>query len=465
MSSGESRPLPQYSSASELPETTSQLLVSDAHTSTTEDSSTQSAYSEASGAMALDLALLESQVAKAVEQLSAGDFHSRWDYAKQFSQQFEPWGDRIIPILIHHLETHSDVEAQWFLVRILSQFEHPSVVTALAQLLVTTSSEDLQLEVSNAIATLGKSAIATLSELLVKTKPGEAGNDTQRILAARTLSHIRRSAIIEPLLSITEDANFELRAIALEALGSFHDPRITPVLLAALQDKPAICIEAVRTLGRRSDLLATTDLIAPLQQCLLSKDETVACESAIALGRLGTEAAIAVLGKHLLRPLSTPVKIAIVQALGWLNVESAAVYLASAFTAPVPMIMPAVKKAIAGALGQTRSPALQTIAAKPLIDWLSSSQTSTALYLDPTLETLLLTQTVLSALARLGVSDALEWLVPILSHPDPRLRMHALNALKQIDPRAAQAQAQSYLQRSELSPVKKQYVSEALAAW
>ena len=465
MSSGESRPLPEYSSASDLPKTTSQSVGPDSHVIATDNLLVQATYAETSNVTTSEVASLESQIAKAVEQLSVGDFHSRWDYAKQFTQQFEPWGDRIIPILIDHLETHSDVEAQWFLVRILSQFEHPSVVTALAQLLVTTSSEDLQLEVSNAIATLGKSAIATLSELLVKTKPGEAGDDTQRILAARTLSHIRRSAIIEPLLSITEDTNLELRAIALEALGSFHDPRITPVLLTALQDKPAICIEAVRTLGRRSDLLATTDLIAPLQQCLLSEDETVACESAIALGRLGTEAAITALGKHLLQPLSTPVKIAIVQALGWLNVESAVVYLASAFTAPVPMIMPAVKKAIAGALGQTRLSALQTIAARPLIDWLSSSQTSTALYPDPTLETLLLTQTVLSALARLGVSDALEWLVPILSHPDPRLRMHALNALKQIDPRASQEQAQSYLQRSELSPVKKQYVSEALAAW
>ncbi|MEO1622825.1 MAG: HEAT repeat domain-containing protein [Cyanobacteria bacterium J06632_3] len=424
---------------------------------------------------------LDAQIAQAVEQLASGDFHSRWDYAKRFSQQFAHWDDRIIPPLIEQLRIQHDPDTQWFLVRILSQFEHPDIVAALAQLLVSTRSEELQIEVSKALSTLGTNAVCVLSEML--SAPVQ---EKQRVLAARALSHIRRTAVIEPLLGVTEDPNPELRAIAVEALGSFHDPRVTPVLLAALQDRPDICIEAIRTLGRRSDLLATTDLVSPLRQCLLAEDEAVACESAIALGRLGTENAIALLGDHLLSPLATPVKIAIVQALGWLSVQSAVTYLVTAFTNSAPIIMPAVKKEIAKALGQTRNlgaqlstatsssaPSLKSIAAMPLIAWLSS------LHLGPTgalstesgskapadLESFLLAQTVVSSLARLGAVDALGGLIPLLSHPDPRLRLHALNALKQIDPRSAQSRAQSYLHQPNLSPVEKQYVAETLAAW
>lgn len=252
---------------------------------------------------------LEKQIAEAIEQLAVGDFHSQWDYAKQFSRQFAQWGDRIIFPLVHQLKTHQDPEIQWFLVRILSQFEHPTIVTALAQLLVTTHSKELQIEVSKALSILGESAIKTLSDLLATSvkeeQPGldaplDLQLDAQRILAARTLAYIRRSAVIEPLLSIVDDPHPELRAIAIEALGSFHDARITPVLLAALKDKPPICMEAIRTLGRRRDLLAVTDLITPLEQCLLATDETVASESATALGRLGSEAAITALGERLI---------------------------------------------------------------------------------------------------------------------------------------------------------------------
>ena len=419
---------------------------------------------------------LEKQIAEAIEQLAVGDFHSQWDYAKQFSRQFAQWGDRIIPPLIYQLKTQQDPDTQWFLIRILSQFEHPTIVTALAQLLVTTHSEELQIEVSKALSTLGESAIKTLSDLLATSvkeeQPGldaplDLQLDAQRILAARTLAYIRRSAVIEPLLSIVDDPHPELRAIAIEALGSFHDARITPVLLAALKDKPPICIEAIRTLGRRRDLLAVTDLITPLTQCLLTTDETVASESATALGRLGSEAAITALGERLITPLSTHVKVAIVRALGWLNVASSVSYLANAFQSPMPEIMPVVKKEIARALGQTREEALRAIAAAPLIEWIKASQ-----LIDPpkgdlssSSETWLILQAVLSSLARLGATDAVDSVIPILSHPDPRLRLHALNALKQIDPRTAQAQAQNYLRQLHSSPVEKQYVAETLAAW
>ncbi len=417
---------------------------------------------------------LEEQVEAAIAQLAAGDFHSRWHQSKLLSQQFSDWDDRAIPLLIQHLQAQRDPDTQWFLVRILSQFQHPEVVPALAHLLVTTNSESLQAEVCKALTASGADAIDTLSHLLAQpTAELEPAFTAQRLLAARTLAHIRRTETIAPLMSVAQDPSPQLREIAIEALGSFHNPRITPLLLAALDDIPSICVEAIRTLGRRRDLLSTVDLVTPLAQCLCSEDQLIGCESAAALGRLGSEAATTTLGEHLTKAIATPVKLAIAQALGWLNATTAVTYLAEAFDYEAPVIMPAVKQAIAKALGQTREPSLKSLAAGPLVAWLQANQpwarqpSASDLEPDsrPDSEKFLLMQTVLSALARLDAVDALDSLVWVLSHPDLRLRIHALNALKQIDPRSAQNEIQAYLRRDTLSPTAKQNVVEALSTW
>ncbi|MEL6554446.1 MAG: HEAT repeat domain-containing protein [Cyanobacteria bacterium J06621_11] len=449
---------------------------------------------------------IDAQVDQAIAQLLAGDFHSQWAQSKQLAKKFAGWGDRSIPALLRQLKSQSDPDIQWFLVRILSGFRHPSIVEALAQLLVATPNEQLQAEIIKALAGFGESAIAHLSALLSAMPSGatpssgptkhestdEAVNlavnlavPEQRLLAARVLARIRRSCTIEPLLSIAADPDPALREIAIEALGSFHDARITPFLLAALEDEPAICVEAIRTLGRRSDLLPAVDLIVPLQSCLQSSHEAIACESAVALGRLGHQRAITALGEQLSAPLAIPVKVAIVQALGWLNVPDAIAHLTQAFAYDVPVIMPVVQQALAKALGQTRDLSLKAMAARPLIDWLSASLASASLAsasaapdIDPVPTTdnagerdyamradFALMQSTLTALTRLAVPDSLDCLILALSYPDPRIRMHALNALRQIDPDAAQIKIQRYLHSDMLSPVAKQYVSETLAAW
>ena len=411
-------------------------------------------------------------IAEMVSQLSQGDFHSKWDSAKRFSKQFAEWGDRIVPHLITQLENTSNLEDQWFLIRILSQFDTPEVVDAIAHILTTSPDEELQVEATKALTTLGASAIAALTAQLTSD-----ASTQQRILAARTLSHIRRSGTIEPLIGLATDPVQELRAIAIEALGSFHDARITPVLLAGLSDEPAICIEAIRTLGRRRDLLATTDLIGPLSHCLHAPQEAVAKESAIALGRLGTETATQTLGNVLTQPISTKAKIAAVRALGWMNTPTAVSYLVQAFEREMPVVMPSVKEEIVRAIAQTQTASLKEIAAVPLITWLKTTVSLTAkqtsqsldqtpeanLAADPEIFTL--KQTIISALARLGVTDALDSLIPLLSDPDSRIRMHVLNALKQIDPRAAQAKVQTYLEDTNIAPQHRQQAAESLAAW
>ncbi len=413
----------------------------------------------------------ELEIEQAIAPLITGDFHSKWSHTKQFAKEFAHLQNRPISSLINHLHSSSDIENQWFLIRTLSQFNHPTVVGALANFLVTTPVEELQLEATKALTNLGNSAIATLTDLL------NSSSTEQRILAARTLAKIRRGAVIEPLLSITADPNEQLRIIAIEALGSFHDPRITPVLLNALTDEAPIAIEAVRTLGRRSDLLATTDLITPLHGCLLGSDAQVARESAIALGRLGGDFAAEILGKFLTQPAATRVKVAAVRALGWLDTPVATLYLTTVFDCPFPLIMPEVRQEVVRSLGQTRSVALKSAAAKPLIDWLRSQNLAAKESLNdqPVGEIesdratdfgpLTLNQTVISALARLGENEAIDTLIPLLADPDARIKMHALSALKQIDPRAAQAKIQNYLSNQAVSRELKAEITDTLTAW
>ncbi|MEL6159960.1 MAG: HEAT repeat domain-containing protein [Cyanobacteria bacterium J06627_32] len=420
---------------------------------------------------ALSEEALEKAIDEALEPLIKGDFHSRWDSAKQFSRRFAHLGDCIVPYLIHHLQSQSDPDIQWFLIRILSQFDRPAVVEAIAHILVSSPSEDLQVEAGKALTTLGASAITTLSRLLAAEVPGE-----QRLLAARALAHIRRSATIEPLLSIATDPNSQLRAIATEALGSFHSPRVTPILLNALNDEPAICTEAIRALGRRRDLLGSTDLVTPLKKCLYAVDEAIARESAIALGRLGDESAANALGYILTQPIAASVKIAAVRALAWLGTPVAIQLLTETFSCDSLRVAPAVTREIAKALGQTRSAPLKPQAAQPLIAWLQAQQPSAPdnatrhaapnlaapNLAAPNLATL--KQAVVSALARLGQIDAIDSLIPALADPEPRIKMHVLSALHQIDPRVAQAKIQDYLNDAQISPELKRQVKDSLVA-
>ena len=378
------------------------------------------------------------------------------------------------PTLIHHLFNSSDVEDQWFLIRTLGYFNRPIVVAALAEFLVSTSVEELQVEVTKALTGLGGQAIAALTDLL------KSPAIDQKILAARTLSKIRRGAVIEPLLGVAADPDKRLRVIAIEALGSFHDPRVTPVLLSALTDEAPVAVEAIRALGRRSDLLEETDLLRLLQRCLSSADREIAQESAIALGRLGSrlgsrlepraskDAIAVILGQFITQPAPAQVKVAAVRALGWIDTPAAVLSLARAFESPFPMVMPETRREIARSLGQTRSAQLKPAAAEPLTAWvqsLASDQSEPGCDRSEISGAFAIKQTVVSSLAQLGATEAIGSLIPLLGDADDRIRMHALSALKQIDPRTAQAEVQNYLSAAETPPLLREKVAASLSAW
>ena len=394
----------------------------------------------------------DADIEQALSQLSEGDFHSRWDSAKQFVKQFQ--SDRSIPLVVHHLKNSTDPEQQWFLVRILGQYDQPVVVETLAQFLVTTPEPELQSEAIKSLTQIGNSAIVALAQKL------QSNDRAQRRLAARTLAQIRRTAVITPLLSVARDADSQLRLIAIEALGSFHDSRVTPVLISALTDEDDIAAEAIRAIGRRTDLLADYNLVELLQQRLSHRSDTVAKESAIALGRLGTESAAIALGTFLTQPAPTAVKISAVRALSWLDSAIATAHLAVAFECIPPIIMPAIKQEIAKALGQSRTAKNKVTAAKPLVKWLKQLDPS-----DDSPTHFLLKQTVISSLTWLGATNATDSLIPLLADTDSRIQMHVLSALKQIDPRDAKDSVVTYLQKATLSRSEQDKLKEHLVNW
>lgn len=194
----------------------------------------------------------------ATDALIAGDFQQRWDVAKLFPKLAGDNIEQAIAPLIEIVEDdEEEEELRWYAARILGEFDNPSAIAALVELLKTADNEELTAMAATALGQIGNSAVAQLSKLLA--------NEETRLLAVRSLAHIRRSEIIAPLLGIVKDPDATIRAVAIEALSSFHNADIPPVLLQALDDMAApVRREAVVGLSFRDDLKGELDLVNKL---------------------------------------------------------------------------------------------------------------------------------------------------------------------------------------------------------
>jgi len=254
----------------------------------------------------------------ALEILIAGDFQERWDVAKIFPAL----GKRAIAPLIAILsDEDAEEELHWFGARILGDFNDPAVISAMVELLKNAESEDLSAIAVTALASLGKDAIAALTNLL--------NQEEWRLLAVLGLANIRTKEVISPFLAVVNDPQVQVRAAAIEALGSFHDPRIPSVLIAALKDVAAIVRkEAVIALGVRTDLRDKLDLVNVLKPLLWDFNIEVCQQAAIALGRLGSDAAVDALfqlWQSSVTPL--PLQLEAIRSLGWVSTSKAINYL------------------------------------------------------------------------------------------------------------------------------------------
>ena len=385
---------------------------------------------------------LEQVLNLALDVLEAGDFQERWDVAKLFPKL---GASAIAPLIEILQDDEAELELRWFAGRILGEFNHPTVITTLVDLLKTAEDEELSTMAAAALASLGDSAVEALTGLLADPE--------SRLLATTSLSQIRRPEIIAPLLSVVNDPQVSVRSTAIEALSSFHDPRVPPVLLNALDD-PAATVrkEAVIGLSLRSDLGEELDLLNRLKPLLYDFNREVCQQAAIALGRLGTDEAADALFEVIKSP-ATPVPLTydFIRALGWVGTAKSLDYLQQALAhVSVECVVEIVR-----VLGRLEKPALKTKAAQILIDFLNSEH--------PARQVATVKQAVAQAWGELGEVAAIDGLIGLLADPVDGVRLHAIAALKNFP--SVHQQLIAIAADENLTPSLKEGIAIALAEW
>lgn len=390
---------------------------------------------------------LELAVSLAIKVLEWGDFQDRWEVAKILPNL----GTSTIAPLISILEDEdADTEQRWFAARILGEFDRPEVIQALVKL-AKNPDEELSQIAAETLANLGPTAVDSLATLLLQ--------ENLRLFATSALAQIRRSETIAPLLSVVKDPQAAVRIAAIDALSSFHDPRIPPILVEALNDPvTAVRKEAARSLGVRSYLDGELDLVKLLKPLLWDIRLEVCSSAAIAIGRLKTDAAAAAL-LELLRSPTTPVALQIeaIRALGWMETTAALEGLQQVLMARFYDINSTVCQEVVTVLGRVENLELKAKAAEILLDLLASDR--------PAVEFAEIKKSLAVALGQLGDPRALDALIQLLADPDNSVRLHGTAALKQLSAGGAKQQLESLIKQDNLEPRLKQGIAIALQEW
>ncbi|MBE9120911.1 HEAT repeat domain-containing protein [Tychonema sp. LEGE 07199] len=414
---------------------------------------------------------LEQAVSLAIQALEWGDFQDRWEIAKVLPNL----GNGAIAPLIAAIEDEdADTEPRWFAARILGKFERPEVIAALVKL-VKNSDEELSQIAAQTLANFGPTAIESLATLLQQ--------EDSRQFATAALAQIRRPEAIAPLLSVVKDSRIAVRLAAIEALSSFHDSRIPPVLVEALKDvATSVRKEAVRALGVRAYLDAELDLVNLLKPLLWDIRFEVSQQAAIAIGRLKTDAAAYSLFEFLRNP-ATPLELQIetVRALGWSETAVALEYLQTALigrsvfnaqpseftnsdrvlnasdSLQIHNINPAVCQEIAAVLGRGSKPELKIKAAEIAIGLLEGNY--------PAVQPAQIKQSLALALGQLGDIRALNALIQLLGDGDNSVRLHGAAALKRLGAAEVRQHLESLVKQDNLEPGLREGIAIALQEW
>ena len=380
----------------------------------------------------------------AISTLEMGDFQQRWEIAKVLKQL----GNIAIPPLIDILQDENAEEnLRWYAVRILGELQQPETIICLVDVLKTSDNDELKAMAAAALGEMGTGAIRALSQLLAE--------EETRLLAVRSLAYIRTPETITPLLSVVQDSQVAVRTTSLEALSSFHDPRITPVLLNALDDvAPTVRRVAVLGLGFRRDLCAEFDLVKKLQPRLFDFNLDVCCAAAIALSRMGTDEAAQSLFQVLIS-LHTPLKLQleIIRALIWVETLSGLTYLHQALVQTTSEIL---WQEMITVLGQVEKPELIKPAGEILLNVLQSPPDSMSVRMK---------SAIACGLGELGYHEAMRALILLLEDDNQVVRLNAIAALKKLNQEVAYQQLQQLAANSTLTPNLQQGIAIALAEW
>jgi HEAT repeat protein len=348
----------------------------------------------------------------ALQVLTQGDFEQQWEIAKIIPKLGEI---AIQPLLEIVTDPDLDLEDRWFGARILGGFHQPQVVTALVELV--RQNEDLELTAiaTNALAKIGTPAIAALTNLLATSDRG---------IAVAILAQIRHSQTIEPLIQVIDDPDPQIRTLAIEALGSFHDRRIPPLLIAKLTDAVASVRQAaVVALCLRSDLAIELDLLQHLRPLLFDLNLAVCEATALGLARLPDPGVVAVLTEVLgSRHTPNKLKSSVILALGWIGTRSAIDSLMAALVDPSPDLAPEIVTSI----GKTEQE--RVYASQLLVSYLHSH--NDAANWPPAS----VRQEIAAALGNLGEQNTVSDLVQLLGDPDDRVKLYTITAISKLSP-------------------------------
>ena len=353
----------------------------------------------------------EWQIARdlALAMLIEADFQHKWEVAKLLPL----FGSQITNTLNDLLHDENiDTEVRWFICKVLGNFPRQEVILSLVALLGQTSDSELIDIAGKTLIKIGDSAIEALVGLLEKPQ--------HRLLAVQALYYIRTAQTITPLLQIATDLDPQLRAIAVKALGSFHDRRIPPVLIAALEDRNSgVRKEAAIALGFRSDLCQELSLITHLQPLLWDLDLEVCRQAAIALGRMKHEAATTALFE-VLRAETTPISLKsdLIKALGWSELSLGISYLQQALDTAEPQ----TSQEIVTVLGRINPPELKPQAAQVLINFGQNHQ----------LVSSGIKQALATSLGELRYNSAQQILTKLAQDSDRKVQLSAQAALRKL---------------------------------
>lgn len=367
----------------------------------------------------------------ATQVLECGDFQERWDVAKVFPAFGEA---AIVPLVELLQDEDADLEGRWFAARVLGELNHPSAIRVLVEQVQNSDDDDLSKAAAEALTHLGLPAIAALTELLTQ-------EETRRF-AIQALAQIHQPEAIPALLSVVEDSDPTIRAMALDALTSFRDARIPSVLLKAVND-PATMVRraAIAGLGMRAHQLDGLDSVSVLSKALWDVNLSVSRQAVLSLGRLQQDAAIPPLKRALEAP-NTPVSLQmdIVRALCWIGTEAALHGLKTILLDSEKRYPTEVYQEVITSLGLWSDAALQPTAVHILIEFLTSQTKG--------VESATLRQASTTALGQLKQPFALDTLIQILADPDLGVQFHAIAALKALEPGVVLARLQEVQQEA-----------------
>ncbi|MEL7084566.1 MAG: HEAT repeat domain-containing protein [Cyanobacteria bacterium P01_G01_bin.4] len=381
--------------------------------------------------------------ARHLDSLWVDDFQIRWDASKRLAT----FGEAILPDLLALIEhPEADIEMLWFLVRLLGQFKHPDVATALVDLLERDrptprghkavdesihggiasdiadgdiANNDVTAAAATALANFGTDALPPLQRLLEVPE--------KRKVAVRALAYIRSSDTIPTLIGVTIDRDPVVREAAIEALCSLPCRRDSlEVLLNALTDVSArVRTIALKGIAVWANSHLERDWVGIVRPLLLDINGTVAAAAVRVLGRVGSEAAVDELSLVLQDALAPqPLKVEAVRALTWIETPEAIAALQQVLSSAKANDNDATLECIRG-LGRYEPSSLMAAASQALQDWMAS--------LDLSQQSVEALRAIAHSLGRLGQPDSIPPLISLLQVEDNGVRFHAIAALKQFN--------------------------------